>query len=136
MIPRCGQVDLILGSWARFGRLTHPDHRTIADFRKRFLDELQALFTEILLIAQAMGLVKRGAVSLDGAKINANASKHKALSSEYANRLEAQLKGEVEELMSLASHCRYCLNNRPGPAKQSGSVRGATASAQVGSPHR
>jgi hypothetical protein len=45
---------------------THPDHRTIADFRKRFLGELAALFTEVLLIAQAMGLVKLGTVSLDG----------------------------------------------------------------------
>ena len=81
---------------------THPDHRTIADFRKRFLNELKALFTEILLIAQAMGLVKLGTVSLDGTKIKANASKHKALSWEHANRLEAQLKGEVEELMRLA----------------------------------
>jgi len=81
---------------------THPDHRTIADFRKRFLNELKALFTEILLIAQVMGLVKLGTVSLDGTKIKANASKHKALSWEHANRLEAQLKDEVEELMRLA----------------------------------
>ncbi|MEA3275057.1 MAG: IS1182 family transposase [Pseudomonadota bacterium] len=81
---------------------THPDHRTIADFRKRFLAELEALFVEILLIGQTMGLVKLGTVSLDGTKIKANASKHKALSWEYANRLEEQLKGEVTELMRLA----------------------------------
>jgi transposase len=81
---------------------THPDHRTIADFRKRFLVELEALFVEILLVAQAMGLVKLGTVSLDGTKIKANASKHKALSWEHANRIEAQLKDEVEELMRLA----------------------------------
>jgi transposase len=90
---------------------THPDHRTIADFRKRFLDELEALFTEILLIAQAMGLVKLGTVSLDGTKIKANASKHKALSWDHANRLEAQLKGEVEELMRLAEQA----DNEPLP---------------------
>ena len=81
---------------------THPDHRTVADFRKRFLGELEALFVEILLVAQAMGLVKLGTVSLDGTKIKANASKHKALSWEHANRIEAQLKEEVEELMRLA----------------------------------
>lgn len=81
---------------------THPDHRTIADFRKRFLDELEALFVEILLMGQAMGLVKLGTVSLDGTKIKANASKHKALSWAHANRLEGQLKGEVAELMRLA----------------------------------
>jgi transposase len=81
---------------------THPDHRTIADFRKRFLGELEALFVEILLVGQAMGLVKLGTVSLDGTKIKANASKHKAMSWEYANRLEEQLKGEVQELMRLS----------------------------------
>jgi LmbE family N-acetylglucosaminyl deacetylase len=90
---------------------THPDHRTIADFLKRFLDELQALFIEILLIAQAMGLVKLGTVGLDGTNIKANASKHKALSWKHANRLEAQLKGEVEELMRLAEQA----DNEPLP---------------------
>jgi transposase len=81
---------------------SHPDYRTIADFRKRFLGELEALFVEILLIGQAMGLVKLGTVSLDGTKIKANASKHKALSWAHANRLEEQLKDEVAELMRLA----------------------------------
>ncbi len=91
---------------------THPDHRTIADFRKRFLDELAGLFTAVLLIAQAMGLLKLGTVSLDGTKIKANASKHKALSFAHANRLEEQLKGEVEELMRLAEQA----DNTPRPA--------------------
>jgi len=81
---------------------THPDHDTIATFRKRFLKELEGLFTQILLIGQAMGLVKLGTVSLDGTKIKANASKHKALSWGYANKLEAQLQAEVEQLMRLA----------------------------------
>ena len=80
----------------------NPDHDTIASFRKRFLKELGALFVEILVVGEAMGLVKLGTISLDGTKIKANASKHKALSWEYANRLEAQLKQEVEELMRLA----------------------------------
>ena len=81
---------------------THPDHDTIAAFRKRFLKELEGFFVQILLIGQAMGLVKLGTVSLDGTKIKANASKHKALSWAYANKLEAQLQSEVEELMRLA----------------------------------
>ena len=81
---------------------THPDHDTIAAFRKRFLNELEALFVQILLVAEAMGLLKLGNVSLDGTKIKANASQHKALSWEYANKLEEQLKAEVEELMRLA----------------------------------
>lgn len=86
---------------------THPDHRTIADFRKRFLAELEALFTEILLIAQAMGVLKLGTVSLDGTKIKANASKHKALSWAHAERIEAQLKDEVAELMRLAEQADH-----------------------------
>jgi hypothetical protein len=81
---------------------TNPDHDTIAGFRKRFLKELGALFVEILVVAEAMGLVKLGTISLDGTKIKANASKHKALSWDYANRLEAQLTQEVEELLRLA----------------------------------
>ena len=81
---------------------TNPDHDTIASFRKRFLKELGALFVEVLVVAEAMGLMKLGTVSVDGTKIKANASKHKALSWDYANRLEAQLKQEVEELMRLA----------------------------------
>ena len=81
---------------------THPDHDTIASFRKRFLKELEGFFVEILLIGQAMGLVKLGTVSLDGTKIKANASKHKALSWAHANKLEAQLQKEVEELLRLA----------------------------------
>jgi len=87
---------------------TNPDHDTIASFRKRFLKELGALFVEILVVAEAMGLVKLGTISLDGTKIKANASKHKALSWEYANRLEAQLKQEVEELMRLAVEADQC----------------------------
>jgi len=81
---------------------TNPDHDTIANFRKRFLKELGALFVEVLVVAEAMGLMKLGTVSVDGTKIKANASKHKALSWDYANRLEAQLKQEVEELMRLS----------------------------------
>jgi len=75
---------------------THPDHDTIASFRKRFLKELEGFFVEILLVGQAMGLVKLGTVSLDGTKIKANASKHKALSWAHANKLEAQLQAEVD----------------------------------------
>jgi transposase len=87
---------------------TNPDHDTIASFRKRFLKELEALFVEILVVAEAMGLVKLGTVSLDGTKIKANASKRKALSWDYANKLEAQLKQEVEELMRLAEEAVQC----------------------------
>jgi len=81
---------------------THPDHDTIATFRKRFLKELKPLFTQILLLCHEMGLLKLGNVSLDGTKIKANASKHHALSWEYACKLEDQLQSEVDKLLRLA----------------------------------
>lgn len=80
----------------------HPDHDTIATFRKRFLPELNPLFVQILLVAQTMGVLKLGKVSLDGTKIKANASKSRALSWKYACKLEAQLKAEVEDLLRQA----------------------------------
>ncbi len=80
----------------------HPDHDTIAAFRRRFLKKIEALFVQVLLLAREMGLLKMGTVALDGTKIHANASKHSALSYEHAGRIEAQLKAEVAELMAKA----------------------------------
>ena len=82
---------------------THPDHDTIATFRKRFLDKLHPLFVQILMMAHEMGFLKLGKVSLDGTKVKANASKHRALSWGHACKLEEQLKAEVDELMELAN---------------------------------
>ena len=81
---------------------SHPDHDTIASFRKRFLKELTGLFVQILLVARQMGVLKLGNVSLDGSKVKAHASKHKALSYEHACKLEAQLRNEVAELLQKA----------------------------------
>jgi transposase len=81
---------------------THPDHDSINTFRKRFLGELCDLFVKLLLIAHGMGILKLGDISMDGTKIKANASKHKAMSWEYACKLEAQLRTEVEELIRRA----------------------------------
>lgn len=81
---------------------THPDHNSINTFRKRFLEEMKDLFTQILLWAYALGALRLGDVSLDGTKIHANASKHKALSWAYANRLEEQLQAEVDALLKKA----------------------------------
>ena len=81
---------------------THPDHDTIAVFRKRFLKELSGFFVQILLIAHQTKLLKLGSVSLDGSKIKANASRHKALSYDHACKLEILLKAEVAELLSKA----------------------------------
>ena len=79
----------------------HPDHSTIADFRKTFLPEIEALFVQILLYAQVLGVLKLGNVSLDGTKIHADASKHKAVSHQRLLELEAQLRQEVAELLLL-----------------------------------
>ena len=81
---------------------THPDHDSINTFRKRFLKELSDLFVKLLQIAQGMGILKLGDISMDGTKIKANASKHKAMSWDYACKLEEQLRGEVEELIRRA----------------------------------
>jgi transposase len=80
----------------------HPDHDTIAAFRRRFLKEIEALFVQVLLLAREMGVLKMGTVALDGTKIHANASRHSALSYEHASKIEAQLKAEVAELMAKA----------------------------------
>ena len=80
----------------------HPDHDTIAAFRRRFLKEIEALFVQVLLLAREMGVLKMGTVALDGTKIHANASRHSALSYEHAGKIEAQLKAEVADLMAKA----------------------------------
>jgi hypothetical protein len=80
----------------------HPDHDTIATFRRRFLKEIEALFVKVLLLARETGVLSLGTVALDGTKIHANASRHSALSYEHAGKLEAQLKAEVEELLAKA----------------------------------
>lgn len=80
----------------------HPDHDTIANFRKTFLSELKDLFVQILLLAQAVGILKLGNLSLDGSKIHADASKSKAVSYKRLIEIEARLRQEVHELFALA----------------------------------
>jgi transposase len=80
----------------------HPDHDTIATFRRRFLKEIEALFVQVLLLAREMGVLKMGTIGLDGTKIHANASRHSALSHDHAVKIEAQLKAEVADLMAKA----------------------------------
>ena len=81
---------------------THPDHDTLATFRRRFLDEVAGLFLQVLELAKEMKLLKLGTVCLDGTKVHANASRHSALSHGHIEKLETQLKAEVQELLSLA----------------------------------
>jgi transposase len=80
----------------------HPDHDTIANFRRRFLKDIEKLFVDVLKLAGEMGVLKMGTIGLDGTKIHANASRHSALSYEHAGQIEAQLKAEVADLMAKA----------------------------------
>ena len=80
----------------------HPDHDTLAEFRKRHLDALAGLFTQALLLCEKAGLVKLGHVSIDGTKIKANASKHKAMSYARMGETEQRLKAEIEALLKQA----------------------------------
>ncbi|MFL5336307.1 MAG: IS1182 family transposase [Geminicoccaceae bacterium] len=80
----------------------HPDHDTLAAFRRRFLPQIEGLLVQVLGVAREMGVLKLGTVALDGTKIDANASRHSALSYERAGKIEAPLKAEVAELMAKA----------------------------------
>jgi transposase len=80
----------------------HPDHDTLATFRRRFGQQFESAFVQVLQVARENQLSSFGTVSLDGTKIHASASRHSALSYEHALKLEAQLKAEVQELFALA----------------------------------
>ena len=82
---------------------THPDHSRIADFRKRHLPEISRLFVQVLEICKEAGLVKLGHVALDGTKIKANASKHKAMSYARMKKREPELTAEVDRLLAEAA---------------------------------
>lgn len=79
----------------------HPDHDTVANFRKVFLAEIQELFVQILVLAKLAGVLKLGNISVDGSKIHADASKSKAVSYKRLAELETQLRQEVHELLEL-----------------------------------
>lgn len=80
----------------------HPDHDTIAEFRKRHLNALAGLFVQVLALCRESGLVKMGHVSLDGTKVRANASKHKAMSYGRMEAREAELEAIVARLLAEA----------------------------------
>ena len=81
----------------------HPDHDTIADFRKEHLTALGQLFVQVLRLCQQAGLVKLGHVALDGTKVKANASQHKAMSYERMGEAEKKLEEEVKALLEEAA---------------------------------
>jgi transposase len=80
----------------------HPDHDSIADFRKRHLEALGGLFGQVLVLCQKAGLVKLGHVAIDGTKMGANASKHKAMSYGRMGEAEKKLQEEVQRLLAEA----------------------------------
>ncbi len=80
----------------------HPDHTRISEFRRIHLDAFKDLFKQVLKLCQKAGLVKLGRVAIDGTKVQANASKHKAMSYQRMQELEARLEQEIEELLKQA----------------------------------
>ena len=96
----------------------HPDHDTIASFRKRHLEALAGLFVQALRLCEKAGLVKLGHVAIDGTKIKANASKHKAMSYERMNETEQRLRQEVEKLLRSAAEADEAEDAQYGKGKR------------------
>lgn len=80
----------------------HPDHDTLSNFRRRFDEHFAAIFEQVLQVARENQLSRIGTVSLDGTKMHANASRQSALSNGHTEKIEAQLKAEVQEMLALA----------------------------------
>jgi transposase len=95
-----------------------PDFRTISDFRKRHLPALKALFVQVLKLCEAAGLVKLGHVAIDGSKINANASKHKAMSYGRMEARARELETEVDKWMAAAEAADAAEDKRYGRDKR------------------
>ena len=98
-IERRQHEDLAL---RMLGAGNFPKHRTIRDFRALHLKELSDLFVQVVKLAREMGLVKLGTVAIDGTKIKANASRHKAMSYERMQQTEAELKAQIDALLERA----------------------------------
>lgn len=96
----------------------HPDHDSIAAFRQQHLEALAALFLQVLRLCQRAGLVKLGHVAIDGTKIGANASKHKAMSYGRMGEAEKKLEEEVQRLLAEAERTDAEENARLGKGKR------------------
>jgi transposase len=92
----------------------HPDHDSIANFRQLHLGELAGLFVQVLKMCERAGLVKLGHVAIDGSKLRANASKHKAMSYDRMCEKEEQLRAEVERLLKEAAETDAAEDKRYG----------------------
>jgi transposase len=96
----------------------HPDHDSIAEFRKRHLKALAGLFLQVLKLCQKAGLVKLGHVALDGTKVKANASKHKAMSYDRMLKAEQHLKDEIQSLLNEAQRTDAAEDAKYGKGKR------------------
>jgi hypothetical protein len=90
-----------------------PAHRTIRDFRAFHLKELSELFVQVVRLAREMGLVKLGTIAVDGTKVKANASRHKAMSYGHMLKAEAELKAQIEALLNKARAADEAEKNEP-----------------------
>ena len=90
-----------------------PAHRTIRDFRAFHLKELSELFVQVVRLAREMGLVKLGTIAVDGTKLKANASRHKAMSYGHMLKAEAQLKAQIDALLKRAQQADEAEKNEP-----------------------
>lgn len=102
----------------------HPDHNSISEFRRRHLKALGALFVQVLLLCQKAGLVKLGHVALDGTKMKANASKHKAMSYGRMDETEKRLTEEVERLLKEAEQVDTEEDAKYGKGKRADEIPG------------
>ncbi len=91
----------------------YPAHRTICDFRAFHLKELSDLFVQVVKLARECGLVKLGTIAVDGTKIKANASRHKAMSYERMQKTELELKAQIEALLAKAKAADQAERNEP-----------------------
>lgn len=90
-----------------------PAHRTISDFRAFHLKELSELFVQVVRLAREMGLVKLGTIAVDGTKVKANASRHKAMSYGHMLKAEAELKAQISALLQRAKTADEAEKNEP-----------------------
>jgi len=90
-----------------------PAHRTISDFRALHLKELSELFAQVVRLAREMGLVKLGTIAVDGTKVKANASRHKAMSYGHMLKTEAALKAQIAALLERAKCADHAERNEP-----------------------
>jgi transposase len=91
----------------------YPAHRTICDFRALHLEELSGLFVQVVRLARECGLVKLGTIAVDGTKIKANASRHKAMSYARMQKTEAELKAQIDALLARAIAVDETEKNEP-----------------------